>query len=187
MTSDAPPTEVTDEELLQKAGKGDLRAFEQFYDRAAGHIFPLLCQMLSDERTAEEVLREGFSSLWKQAASFDPERHRALPWAVMLIRPQAIERMRVLGRRSRVVDSSSLDQTTPLMDAGDERLSSRGSELAAALQKLPADQRKLIEQGFSRGLNYHILSESLGIPSETVKTNIHRGMMRLLELTKGAA
>lgn len=186
MTSDASPTELTDEELLHKAGKGDLRSFEQFYDRSACHIFPLLCQMLSDERTAEEVLKEGFVRLWKQAASFDPARCRALPWAVMQLRPLAIERMRVLGRRSRVVDSSFLDQTTPLMDAGDERLSSRGSDLAAALQKLPADQRKLIEQGFSRGLNYHILSESLGIPAETVKTNIHRGMMRLLELTKGA-
>lgn len=187
MTSDDTPIEVTDEELLQKAGKGDLRSFEQFYDRAAGHIFALLCQMLRDERAAEEALRDGFASLWKQASGFDPEHHRALPWAVMHLRPQVIERMRVLGRRSRVVDSSVLDQTTPLMQAGDERLDSRGAELAAALKKLPADQRQLIEQGFSRGLNYHILAESLEIPSETAKTNIHRGMMRLLELTKGAA
>ncbi len=187
MTSDAPPIEVTDEELLQKAGKGDMRSFEQFYDRAAVHIFPLLRQMLRDDRVAEEVLRDGFADLWKQAASFDPEQHRALPWAVMHLRPQAIERMRVLGRRSRVVDSSVLDQTTPLMQAGDEGLDSRGAALAAALKKLPADQRQLIEQGFSRGLNYHILAESLEIPSETVKTNIHCGMMRLLELTKGAA
>ncbi|MEZ5385439.1 MAG: sigma-70 family RNA polymerase sigma factor [Prosthecobacter sp.] len=187
MTSDDTPIEVTDEELLQKAGRGDLRSFEQFYDRAGGHIFSLLCQMMRDERVAAEVLRDGFASLWKQAAAYDPERCRALPWAVMHLRPQAIERMRVLGRRSRVVDSSVLDQTTPLMEAGDERLDARGSELAVALKKLPADQRQLIEQGFSRGLNYHILAESLEVPSETAKTNIHRGMLRLLELMKGAA
>lgn len=187
MRSETSPDARTDEDLLRRAGEGDLRSFEQFYDRVAPRIFSLLCQMLRDERVAEEVLRDGFADLWKQARGFDPARHRALSWALMHLRHQAIERMRVLGRRNRVVDSSSIEQTQPLVDANDGRMEPRGVALASALAALPEDQRLTISRGFLRGLNYHVLSESLGVPPETVKTHVHRGMMRLLEQMKGAA
>jgi len=187
MRSEATPDTITDEDLLQRAGTGDMRSFEQFYDRLAARAFSLLCQMLRDERVAEEVLRDGFADLWKKAASFDRASQRALPWAVMHLRHHAIERMRVLGRRNRVVDPSSLEQTPPFVEADDVRLEPRAAELASALESLSEDQRQTISRGFSRGLNYHVLSESLGVPPETVKTHVHRGMMRLLELTKGAA
>jgi RNA polymerase sigma-70 factor (ECF subfamily) len=104
--------ELSEEDLLQRAGRGDVRAFEQLYDRLAPRLFGLLRQMLHDEREAADVLQDGFVLLWERAQTFDPERSRAFTWAVMLFRHKAIDRMRMLGRRNRLVDSAILQQTS---------------------------------------------------------------------------
>jgi RNA polymerase sigma-70 factor (ECF subfamily) len=56
-----------------------------------------------------------------------------------------------------------------------------------ALNDLPREQRQLIECAFLKGLTHHVISESLGIPLGTVKTNIRRGLLRLRDLLKGGA
>ncbi|MFC5456679.1 RNA polymerase sigma factor [Prosthecobacter fluviatilis] len=184
--------ELSDEDLLQRAGRGDSRAFDQLYDRMAPRLFGLLRQMLHDEREAEDVLQDGFVLLWERASTFDAERSKAFTWAVMLFRHKAIDRMRMLGRRNRLVDSALLEQTTlgaPAQAGADEDVQARerGVVVHAALSELPTEQRQLIEFAFLKGLTHHVIAESLGLPLGTVKTNIRRGLMRLRDLLKGGA
>ncbi len=184
--------ELSDEDLLQRAGRGDSRAFDQLYDRMAPRLFGLLRQMLHDEREAEDVLQDGFVLLWERASTFDAERSKAFTWAVMLFRHKAIDRMRMLGRRNRLVDSALLEQTTlgaPAHAGADEDVQARerGVVVHEALSELPKEQRQLIEFAFLKGLTHHVIAESLGLPLGTVKTNIRRGLMRLRDLLKGGA
>lgn len=183
--------ELSEEELLQRAGRGEARAFDQLYDRLAPRLFGLLRQMLYDEREAEEVLQEGFVQLWERAPGYDPERSKAFTWAVMIFRHKAIDRMRMLGRRNRLVESSQLEQTTlgDSSPAADEAVqdAERGEAVRQALNELPKEQRQLIECAFLKGLTHHVIAESLGMPLGTVKTNIRRGLLRLRDLLKGGA
>lgn len=148
--------------------------------------------MLHDEREAEDILQDGFVLLWERAATFDPERSKAFTWAVMLFRHKAIDRMRMLGRRNRLVESAVLEQTTlaaPVHAGADEEVEARerGVVVHEALNELPKEQRQLIEFAFLKGLTHHVIAESLGIPLGTVKTNIRRGLLRLRDLLKGGA
>ncbi|MFO1482880.1 MAG: sigma-70 family RNA polymerase sigma factor [Verrucomicrobiaceae bacterium] len=182
--------ELSDEELLQHSGRGDTRAFDRLQDALAPRIFGMLKQMMHDEREAEEILVDGFVQLWEQASTFDPARHQAFPWVIMLFRHKAIERMRALGRRNRRVDSSVLQEAVLLPkersdDDADTSDDSRHGVVRAALQEVPPDQRRLIECAFLKGVTHHIASESLGIPVETVRSNIRRGLLRLRDLLKG--
>lgn len=184
--------ELSEEDLLQRAGRGDSRAFDQLYDRMAPRLFGLLRQMLHDEREAEDILQDGFVLLWERASTFDPERSKAFTWAVMLFRHKAIDRMRMLGRRNRLVDSAALEQSTlgASLQAGvDEEVQAheRRVVVGEALKELPKEQRQLIEFAFLKGLTHHVIAESLGIPLGTVKTNIRRGLLRLRDLLKGGA
>ncbi|WP_395716839.1 RNA polymerase sigma factor [Prosthecobacter sp.] len=186
-----PQTELSEEDLLLRVARKDTRAFDQLYDALAPRLYGLLRQMLHDEREAEEVMQDSFVHLWESAGGFDPERGRAFTWAVMLFRHKAIDRMRALGRRTRLVESAALEQAAlsaqpPSADEGvmaDER---RGV-VRSALDELPKDQRQLIECAFLKGLTHHVISESLGLPLGTVKTNIRRGLLRLRELLKGGS
>ena len=95
--------EYSEEELLQRAGRGDARAFDRLYDLLSPRLFGLLRQMLTDEREAEDMLQDGFVQLWSKASDFDPSLSKAFTWAVMIFRHKAIDRMRALGRRNRLV------------------------------------------------------------------------------------
>lgn len=185
-----PQPELSDEDLLQRTGRGDARAFEQLYDRMAPRLFGLLRQMLADEREAEDMLQDGFVQLWSRASDFDPARSKAFTWAVMIFRHKAIDRMRALGRRNRLVESAALEQVTlaahtPVGADDEVGAGERGTVVRDALNDLPKEQRQLIEYAFLKGLTHHVLADSLGIPLGTVKTNIHRGLLRLRDLLKG--
>ncbi|MGV3661258.1 MAG: RNA polymerase sigma factor [Prosthecobacter sp.] len=184
-----PEDKDSEEDLLQRAGRGDARAFEQLYDLLAPRLFGLLRQMLHDEREAEDVLQDGFVQVWERASTYDPARGHAFPWAVMLFRHKAIDRMRVLGRRTRLVESSALEQATLAAQgpaADDQAVANeRGTLVRSALNELPNEQRKLIENAFLKGLTHHVIADSLGLPLGTVKTNIRRGLLRLRDLLKG--
>ncbi|MCB1277186.1 sigma-70 family RNA polymerase sigma factor [Prosthecobacter sp.] len=185
------PPELTEEELLQRTGRGDSRAFDQVYDRMAPRIFGLLRQMMHDGREAEDLLQDGFVLLWEKASTFDPDRGKAFPWVVSLFRNKAIDRMRMLGRRNRLMDSEALEQVAlPESVHGsseDEAASERGLVVGEAFGKVPKEQRRLIELAFLKGLTHHVIAESMGIPLETVRTNIRKGLLRLRDVLKGGA
>lgn len=186
-----PQSELTEEELLQRVARRDVRAFDQLYDALAPRLHGLLRQMLPDEREAEEVLQDSFVHLWERAGGFDPEHGRAFPWAVSLFRRKAIDRMRTLGRRTRLVDSAVLEQAAlpaQTTSAGEDTMTDeRRDMVSAALGELSRDQRQLVECAFLKGLNHHVIAESLGLPDATVRTNIRRGLLRLHELLKGGS
>lgn len=181
--------DISDETLLQRAGTGDTRAFEQLYDRYAPRLLGLLRQMLSDEREAEDVLQEGFLYLWDHASSYDPERSRAFTWSVMIFRHKAIDRMRALGRRNQMIERATVETIaleTADMGADDTlAMKERQNQVRTALKALPGDQRQLIEFAFLKGLTHPVIAESLGLPLGTVKTNIRRGLLKLRDLMKG--
>ncbi len=145
--------------------------------------------MLHDEREAEDLLQDGFVQVWEKASTFDPARGSALTWTAMIFRHKAIDRMRVLGRRTRMVDSAALETATlgaqNHAGADDEAESNeRAANVRTALKALPQEQRQLIECAFLKGLTHHVIADSLGLPLGTVKTNIRRGLLRLRDLLK---
>lgn len=183
------PLEATDETLLQRAGTGDTRAFEQLYDRFSSRLLGLLRHMLMDEKEAEDVLQEGFLYLWEHAGNFDPARSRAFTWSVMIFRHKAIDRMRALGRRARLMDSAAIEhavlEAESVTTDTTMEMKERQKQVHAALSALPGEQRRLIEFAFLKGLTHHAIAESLDLPLGTVKTNIRRGLLRLRDLMKG--
>ena len=158
------PNEITEEELLQRVARGDSRAFDELYDRLSPRLYGLLRQMLHDERDAQDVLQDGFVQLWDHAASYDPSRAKAFTWAVMIFRNKAIDRMRALGRRTRLVEAASLEHATlgdgDSLPGADEDVQTRerAEIVRSALQQLPAEQRKLVELAFLKGLTHHTIS-----------------------------
>lgn len=188
-----PPTAVlspSDEELMGRVGAGDEKAFRQLYDRFSPPLFALMRQMLDDEKDAEDTLQDGFLYLWDHAQSYDPDRAKAFTWAMVIFRHKAIDRIRSRTRRSRMTERAALELPALLADSparADEQAYARDRRLllTKALESLPVEQRSLIECAFLKGLTHHSISESLGLPLGTVKTNIRRGLLRLRDILKG--
>jgi RNA polymerase sigma-70 factor, ECF subfamily len=174
-------------ELLSRIARGDEAAFARFYDQFAHGLYSLVYKILNDEKETEDVLQEGFTQIWKKAATYDGNRSSAFTWAVMIMRNKAIDHIRSRQRQSRLAEEAALESSQDQEMQEDDGVSRNEQRLIvrAALDKIPRDQRQAIDLAFFSGLTQMQIAEKLGEPLGTVKARIRRGLLKLRESLNG--
>lgn len=168
-------------ELLTRVGRADQAAFAQLYDRLAPALYSFVLRMLQDEMEAEEVVQDGFSEVWRRAATYDPARASVFSWAAMIFRNRAIDRIRSRQRIARTLDRLS-EEPEPRQegDASSESFfRERQVQVRAALADLPSEQKVAVQLAFFDGLTHEEIATRLQSPLGTVKARIRRGLLRL--------
>lgn len=169
----------SDETLMFRVQRDDVRAFEILFDRHWSAVFRLAMRFLDDRGLAADVAQEAFTALWLNRDQYRPHRGRLKWWLLSIVRNRAID----LQRRSRddVPRSAPLFELTAALDcteeevlAGDER-----RELARLVAHLPSEQRAVIELAFYSGLSHAEITERLGVPLGTIKGRIRSALDRL--------
>jgi len=135
-------------------------------------------------------LQDGFSYMWKKAATYDPARSSPFTWAVMIVRNKAIDRLRSRQRQARIVEKVTTEflHFTDADDASSREPVRREqcAEVRAALAEIPGDQKQVIELAFFGGLTHEQIAQRLEAPLGTIKARIRRGLLRMRERLKGA-
>src|SRR5918992_1280993 len=80
--------------MIRGVAEGDEQALASLYDATSRTVYGLLLRILSDPSSAEEVLLDVYAQVWRQAASYCPERGRPLAWLTTIARSRAIDRLR---------------------------------------------------------------------------------------------
>src|SRR3954452_24791113 len=88
----AEPT--TDGDLILRIGTGDRAAFEDLFRRYARSVFGLALRRLGDRGRAEDAVQETFTSIWRSAGSYKPERGPGAPWLYAVARNAIVDRAR---------------------------------------------------------------------------------------------
>jgi len=174
--------------LLSRIAQGDEDAFTLFYDQFAHGLYSLVFRILNDARETEDVLQEGFTQIWKKAATYDGNRSSAFTWAVMIMRNKAIDHIRSRQRQARVVEEAALaSPDEPDVQEDDGVFQNEKKVIVrAALEKIPEEQRQAIQLAFFSGLTQMQIAEKLGEPLGTVKARIRRGLLKLRDSMNGA-
>jgi RNA polymerase sigma factor (sigma-70 family) len=171
----------SEEALLARVARGDDDAFAALFDRFGGVAYGLALRILRDERLAEDAVQEAFIAVWRQAASFRPERAKAQTWLLTLVHRRAVDLVRrEERRRGEPLDLDS--EPTGTSAADDAELRDRRSTVQHALAQLPLDQRQPIELAYYGGLTQSQLAEQLDQPIGTIKSRMFTGLKRLSEL-----
>ncbi|MBV9106209.1 MAG: sigma-70 family RNA polymerase sigma factor [Verrucomicrobia bacterium] len=189
MTSPAQESESEFEaRLINRIAEGDGSAFDALYKRFSGSLYSMAYRMMNDVKEAEDVLQEGFTYMWRKAASYDPNRSSPFAWAVMITRNKAIDRLRVRQRleklREKVISEESFSQNKDESTANEPTLRERSAIVRSALQEIPQEQRQALELAFFEGLTHEQIAQRLGTPLGTVKARIRRGLLRLRDCLK---
>src|SRR5258708_2402812 len=101
----APATDHSEEiDLLARIARGEEDAFTRFYVLFSPTLYGLALRMMRDPKEAEDVLQEGFCTIWRKASRFDASAGTPLTWAIMIVRHKAIDKLRVRQRIDRVSD-----------------------------------------------------------------------------------
>jgi RNA polymerase sigma-70 factor (ECF subfamily) len=174
-----PRRDVTDGELIQRIGEGDRDAFEALYQRYARAVFGLALRRLGDREHSEDAVQDTFTSIWRSAASYRPDRGPGAPWLYTVARNAIVDRAR--ARRDLAGDPPDIPST----DAGPQERVEAGWQafvVHRAFAQLPPSERAVLELAYWSGLSQSEISEFLNVPLGTVKTRTRNGLARLADL-----
>ncbi len=86
---------------MDAIGAQDVRAFEALYDRYARLVYSTAYGVLEDAQSAEDVVQEVLTRLWKAPQRYVPARGKFFSWLLSVTRNLAIDQYRVRRRRTR--------------------------------------------------------------------------------------
>ena len=165
-------------EAMQAVADGDRAAFSRLYDLTNHRLMGVALHILRRRDWAEEVLQDGFISIWSKAASFDPTRGEVLPWMATVIRYRAIDFLRAQRRETNARNAmrdEEYDAAAPV------RSVETNLQIFQCLGKLHENHRKAVLMAFYNGFTHSELAEKLGVPLGTAKSWVQRGLGQLKE------
>jgi RNA polymerase sigma-70 factor (ECF subfamily) len=170
---------TSDGELIQRAATGDRSAFEDLYHRYARPVFGLALRRLGDRGRAEDAVQETFASIWRSAASYQPDRGPGAPWLYAVARNAIVDRARARNE----IPSEVPDEPTPEAGPGDRAEQGWVAwRVHRALEELPEREREVLGLAYWSGLSQSEVAEFLGIPLGTVKTRTRAALSKLSEI-----
>lgn len=181
---------MRDSELIEEIRKYKSRAVEELYDRYSSLIYTVAKKIAPDDKTAEEVVVDVFSIIWKRAGETDFNNSCVYTWIINLTRNRAID----LLKRSRSPEATLdyyddefeemfvLPHLSPEIENYDiSHVLKNVSRIENALDKLTDAQKYVIHLAYYEGYNINEISEKLGIPKETVRSKIYTSLKSLGE------
>ncbi len=175
----APPTDG-----MERVVRGDRAGLRALYDQYAPRVFAVAMALLRERSEAEDVTQETFIEVWRRAPEFDRARGSVGGWICAIARSRAIDRLRSRNAAARAVGAAQAEPPRPSPPPPLELASARQERetVLSALERLPPDQRAVIELGFYEGLSQREIAERQGEPLGTVKTRVRLGMQKLGDL-----
>ena len=161
--------ETDEEALIQKARRGDSRAFGVLVDRYQRVIYNLALRMVNDREEAKDIAQTVFVKVFQNLDSYDPS-HRFFSW---IYRIAVNESLNHRGRRRRH------EELDPGLEANGRRpdetaaLGEVGAEIGCALMRLNDDYRTVVIMRHFLELNQAEMSQILEVPEKTVKSRLH--------------
>jgi RNA polymerase sigma factor (sigma-70 family) len=159
-------------------------AFERLYRSSRDDVYAYVAGLLRDPSAAEEVTATAFERAYRKRSRFDPGRGEPRAWLFGIARNAALDELRRRGRQAELA-ADPIDTAGFVGDAA-ERSEMRVA-LAAALDKLPGDERELVALKFFAGLANSEIAAVLGVSESNAGTRLHRTMTKLREACDGIA
>ncbi|MEI4488972.1 sigma-70 family RNA polymerase sigma factor [Frigidibacter sp. MR17.14] len=169
-------------ETFARMARGDRAALRVLYAEAAPKLFGICIRMLRDRTEAEDALQEIMTRLWTRASRFDPARGSAMTWAVVIARNHCLDRLR--ARRDPVARDEAAMAAVPDAGPSPETLALRRGEarrIVDCLGQLDPQRAQAIRSAYLDGESYEGISRALGVPLNTLRSWLHRGLKALRE------
>jgi len=171
----------TDAVLAARLTAGDDYALAEVFDALGRSVYGSALAVLGDDSAAQDVVQDVFVELWSHPDRYDPAAGTLRTYLTMIARHRAVDLVRSeLRRVARQERSYRLTPVTPAPGAGDQAMAAHTAGLVrAAVQLLPASQRRVIELAYFEGLTCREVARAVGIPEGTAKSRLRLALAKL--------
>jgi len=172
-----------DQQLVERAQRGDKRAFELLVLKYQRKLGRLLSRFVRDSAEVEDVTQEAFIKAYRALPSFRGES-AFYTWLYRIGINTAKNYLVALGRRAPTTtgfdneEAEGFEDAEQLRDANTPESELEGKEIAAtvnrAMDALPPDLRTAITLREIEGLSYEEIASVMNCPVGTVRSRIFR-------------
>lgn len=168
--------ETFDLKLIESCIKGDRAAQKALYDRLAPRMFPLCIRYVGDRSMAEDILQEGFITLFTRLESYKGEGSFE-GWARRIFVTTALMSLR---KKDALKMSEDLEAARGMKTETASQVQNIGyKELMELIMTLPPGFRTVFNMYAIEGFSHKEISEMLGITETTSRTQLSRARIWL--------
>jgi len=170
--------------LLEGLRSHDRSILEYLYDHYSGALYSVVLRVIKNEDIAQEVLQDSFLKIWDKIDTYDATKGRLFTWMLNVTRNLAIDKTRSkeMSKGRKTDDIDLLVNRIDNQEHSELQVETIG--LKEVLQKLPNDQKFVVEHLYLKGYTQSELSEEFNIPLGTVKTRTRLALIELRSILK---
>jgi RNA polymerase sigma factor (sigma-70 family) len=175
------PLDDTESGLVERARRGDVRAYEELVRRYQDVAFRLAYAILGSADEAEDAAQEGFVRAYQALDRFRPGAP-VRPWLLTIVANVARTRRATAARRPTLTLQAAMTHPSGDSAQSPEAVALNAEqrrELLGAVNALRDDDQRVIAYRYFLDLSEAEMAEILGCARGTVKSRLSRALGRL--------
>ena len=181
---------LQDYDLVQKALKGDEKAFARLFSRYKDTIYFMLLKMLNNRSDAEDLTLEAFGKAFKNLHQYSPT-YAFSTWLFKIASNNCIDFLR--KKKGIIISIETENEQLEINESAklrskdldpEERLirKQKAILLRKVVRRLKPHYQTLVELRYFNEMSYEEISKELNLPLGTVKAQLFRARQMLFKL-----
>lgn len=181
LEEDSFSNELSEAELVARSQNGDKEAFEQLVIRNQDLVFSLAFKLSGNRDLANDIAQEAFIRAWRAIEKFRGDS--AFSTWIYRITVNTAWTLRKKAKKHNLANIEETQEPIVIDEKKDPELIAINSDLSfvlrQALNKLPMEQRIIVELKNIEGRSHKEIAEYLGITVTAAKVRLHRAHQKL--------
>lgn len=153
------------EDLIQRTGRGDMKAFGELYELCSRSVFAYALSVLRKPEPAGDVVQDAFLRIWHSAPSYTPQG-RPMAWVLRIVRNLCLDELRRSAVFSAVEDDAEPADTSVSFD---EDAVQRAYLQSLLTNVLTDEEREIVRLRIYGDLSHSEIAQVLGLSAVVVR------------------
>jgi RNA polymerase sigma-70 factor (ECF subfamily) len=174
-----------DRDLIKRIAKKDQSAIDVLFARYQLRLGRFMNRMVKNDAIAAELTNEVFMKVWRHAGTFS-SRSAVYTWIYRIAHNEAISYLR--KRSDEALDEEAVLEIVDTNDTPEVTIqkTDKAAAIRQCLVSLSDEHREVIELVYYQEMSVREVSETVGIPANTVKTRMFHARKYLSKLLQDA-
>ena len=178
---------MDDKHIVAQARRGELSAFEELVTRYEKRVYAIALRSSGSPEDAADITQEVFLRAWRSMKDFRGDSGFAT-WLFRITMNICVDHARHRQAQPQTTTlTTEDDEERPIQDTAptpEEQLDNRelGRELAAALDEVSDEHRRIVLLRDVSGMSYTEIAEILEVSEGTVKSRLSRARIALRKI-----